>query len=78
MARKKTPTFIIERRLYTTKADEYVLDKTYDCANKIYNIGVKHYKKVVEALYRDSKFVKTLESYYNAIKDNEDALKEAL
>ena len=76
MKKSKTPTFIVERRCYTNIDDEFILNKIFDCANKIYNVGVKHYREVIENLYKDSEFLETLESFYTACKKKDEDLIE--
>lgn len=57
MAKCSSSSFVITRRLYPTKYQEDYLDNLMFVCNRIYNTAVKHYKKVIEELYKDEYYI---------------------
>lgn len=66
MAKSKSSSFIVERRILTTKNDELFLDNKFQICHKIYNTSVKYYKKQVDILYNDVWFTKCLHNFKNS------------
>lgn len=53
MPRVSTPSFVLVRRLMTTKADQLYLDKKMRIVERIYNAGVKHCISCLRELKKD-------------------------
>ena len=66
MAKSKSSSFIVERRILTTKNDELFLDNKFQICHKIYNTSVKYYQKQVDNLYNDVWFTKCLHNFKNS------------
>ena len=60
---------VVTIKIKTTPRDEAVLDNKFYVANRIYNAGVKHYKKVVNRLLSDERYEEALKNKdYKTIK----------
>lgn len=53
MSKVSTPSFVLTRRLMTTKADQMYLDKKMHIVERIYNAGVKHCISCLRELKKD-------------------------
>lgn len=74
MAKSKSSSFVITRRLYPTKAQEDYLDNLMFVCNRIYNTAVRHYKKVIEELYNDKYYIYCYEKLKEANKSKNEKL----
>ncbi len=53
MAKTKTPSFVLTRRLITTKSDAVYLDKKMRIVERLYNTGVKHCIRLLRDVRND-------------------------
>lgn len=69
MGRSPTPSFVVERRIYTEQYQYDFLQKKMSICNKIYNTAVKHYKEILIALYEDLWYQEAYKRFHNAKTD---------
>ena len=74
IAKSKTSSFIVERRILTTKDDEFFLEKKFQICEKIYNTAVKYYKKQINELYKDVWYIQCLHKFKNSKTEEEKKL----
>ena len=77
MAKKSsTPSFVVERKMIL-KPDEYhYLESRMDIIHRIYNAGVKHYRKVLKSFNSDILFVDAFEKIQELYKQQKRVNKE--
>ena len=63
MARNNTPSFVLNCKILADDGEKKFLSKKMDMVNRIYNVGVKYYRKQVEALREDVWFQYSLEQW---------------
>ena len=69
--RKGTPSFIATRRICVDESGEKFITKKLNLLGRMYNIGVKHYKKVLKQLRKDVWYNECLEKWRKATDEEE-------
>ena len=69
---KTTSSFVAEIKMITEYGGERFLDNKFDIANRIYNVGVRHYRTVVNELRKDVWFQKAFSEWKNSDEDSDE------
>ena len=71
-----TPTYTVERKMILKPSEYYFLESKMNVIHRIYNTGVKHYRKVLKSFHSDIIFVNAFEKIQELYKIQKSTNKE--
>lgn len=69
----KNSCFVVTRRILVTSFQSRKIDKEMDAANRLYNMGVSHYRDIVNTMMHEPDFLYLLKKYHQWWNNHPDA-----